>query len=324
MKYKLKKGGTIKLQYGSKIQYDPSYTDWIPSALEENQNIMNSWSDTAKYNRLRSQLLEEERNNKTTKQRILNALNTASNVQNQSGITDQAVQDRLNIADISGATDIAKEGLKGAGLGYLAASTLPLVSSAIADFSTYGALGGFGKQGGMYVGGYLLDKGGSEVGKGLDNLFNTGKVFEKGLGLVGGLAGFGWGNEAGYTLAKNLLAKRMANKGINSVPNWIATNAMKRDLINDAINAGWKYNPTNYTKLPSWASNYEKPVMQYGNFTPATATNASWEKFLAKTPREQDDIVRYWNGEKYSGYNALKYNKTGLESFKRWWSKLRK
>jgi hypothetical protein len=39
-------------------------------------------------------------------------------------------------------------------------------------------------------------------------------------------------------LAKNILAKRMATKGINSVPNWIATNAMKRDLINDAFNAG--------------------------------------------------------------------------------------
>jgi hypothetical protein len=135
--------------------------------------------------------IEDERRNMTLQQRILEALNTASNTQNQYGLTNQAVQDRLTVGDIPGATDIAKTGLTGVGLGYLASSTLPLVSSAIADFGTYGALGGLGKQGGMYLGGYLLDKGVSEIGKGVDSLFNTGKVFETGLGLAGGLAGFG-------------------------------------------------------------------------------------------------------------------------------------
>lgn len=326
MKYKLKKGGTIKLQYGSKIQYDNNIVDWIPSALENTQSIQNSFQlqadNTAQgYLRKKQKEIEDERRNMTLQQRILEALNTASNTQNQYGLTNQAVQDRLTVGDIPGATDIAKTGLTGVGLGYLASSTLPLVSSAIADFGTYGALGGLGKQGGMYLGGYLLDKGVSEIGKGVDSLFNTGKVFETGLGLAGGLAGFGWGNKTGYTLAKNILAKRMATKGINSVPNWIATNAMKRDLINDAFNAGWRYNPTNYKKLPAWASNYEKPIMQYGSFTPATATNASWEKFLSKTPQEQDAIVNYWNGENYKNFNMIKYNRRALDAFKRWWAK---
>jgi hypothetical protein len=96
---------------------------------------------------------------------------------------------------------------------------------------------------------------------------------------------------------------------------------MKRDLINDAFNAGWRYNPTNYKKLPAWASNYEKPIMQYGSFTPATATNASWEKFLSKTPQEQDAIVNYWNGENYKNFNMIKYNRRALDAFKRWWAK---
>lgn len=68
---------------------------------------------------------------------------------------------------------------------------------------------------------------------------------------------------------------------------------------------------------------YEVPSTKQVGLTPATATNASWDKFLAKTPQEQDDIVRYWNGEKYSNFNILKYNRKGLASFKRWWGNLK-
>lgn len=316
----------MKLQNAAtKIPYSSSTTDWIPEALDNIQTTQNYWqslADNTEQGRIRKikETALEERKNQTFKQRIVDALTNASD---QPTMTEKLVQDRLNEGDIQGATDIAKTGLTGVGLGYLTASMLPIVSSAITDFGTYGLLGGLGKQGGMWGGSYLLGKGGEEVGKGLDNIFNTGKTFETGFGLAGGLAGFGWGSKSGYNLAKSMLAKRMATKGINSAPNWVATNAMKRDLINDAYNAGWRYTPTNYRKLPEWSSNYETPVMQYGSFTLATATNASWDKFLAKTPQEQDNIVRYWNGEKYGNFNVLKYDRKGLDSFKRWWSKLK-
>lgn len=42
------------------------------------------------------------------------------------------------------------------------------------------------------------------------------------------------------------------------------------------------------------------------------------EKFFQRSVREQDDIVRMWNGENYSGINSLKANKKDFEKFLKW------
>lgn len=321
-----------KLQQGepitSKIYYDSALTDWIPSALEETQKTQDYFQELADnttqgYLRKIQQEAEMERRNKTTNQRILDALNIAADTQNQYGITDQAVQDKLDRGDIKGATNIAKEGLKGAGLGYLASASIPIVTEAASDFATYGLLGGLGKQGGMWLGNYLLEEGGSKVGKGLDNIFNTGHVFKNGLGFTGGLLGFGWGKKAGYNLAKEALAKRIATRGTESVPTWYASNTMKRDLAKDLYNAGWRIpsRVRSYQRPLQITSRYEAPMAESLTMTPATGIAASWESFLSKTPREQNDIVRYWNGEKYGNFNTLRYFRKDLDAFKRWWTK---
>lgn len=282
MRLKFKNGGIVKLQNAAtKIPYNSSTYDWIPDSLNTTQSIMDSFQEQADntlqgYLRKRQAALEAERKNRTIQERILTGLNAANNAQLQSGMTEKVAQAYLDQGDIKGATDVSKEGLKGAGLGYLASASIPIVTEAVSDFATYGLLGGLGKQAGMWGGGYLLGKGGEEVGKGIDNMLNTGHIFENGLGIAGDFAGFGWGRKAGYNLAKDVLAKRFATKGINSVPKWTATNTMRWDLIKDAKSLGWRYNPTNYKKLSAWISNYNAPSMNYVNLTPTTATNADF------------------------------------------------
>lgn len=115
---------------------------------------MNSFQEQADntlqgYLRKRQTALEAERKNRTPRQRILTALNSASDAQNQSGMTEKVAQEYLNQGDIKGATDVSKEGLKGAALGYLTSLTIPIGAEFVGDISTYGLLGGAGKQIGM-------------------------------------------------------------------------------------------------------------------------------------------------------------------------------
>ena len=46
-----------------------------------------------------------------------------------------------------------------------------------------------------------------------------------------------------------------------------------------------------------------------------------FEKFLQRPIKEQDDIVRFWNGEKFSNMEMLKLDKKAYQQFKNWINK---
>ena len=48
---------------------------------------------------------------------------------------------------------------------------------------------------------------------------------------------------------------------------------------------------------------------------------SAWEKFIQKPIEEQNRIVKFWNGEKYSGMADLSRSEKGLAAFKRWLGK---
>ena len=51
------------------------------------------------------------------------------------------------------------------------------------------------------------------------------------------------------------------------------------------------------------------------------AVDQSFNKFLEKSTQEQDNIVRYWNGENFSNYQQLQRNPSQLKRFKNWLKK---
>lgn len=72
---------------------------------------------------------------------------------------------------------------------------------------------------------------------------------------------------------------------------------------------------------PQWINTIEKYRM--GNYTkPAEVKQLSnFDKFLQKSVEDQNSIVRYWNGERFSSFDQLKRDKKALSAFKEWLKK---
>lgn len=80
---------------------------------------------------------------------------------------------------------------------------------------------------------------------------------------------------------------------------------MKGKPIGNAIDA------ERLTTVPKAISNTAK----------TKAVDQSFNKFLEKSTQEQDNIVRYWNGENFSNYQQLQRNPSQLKRFKNWLKK---
>lgn len=141
------------------------------------------------------------------RQRILNALNTAADAQSQTGITDRAVNDKLEQGDIQGAIDIAKAGGKGAVAGYMTASVLP-------EVATYGLPMALTRLGLGTATSAAAGAAGGYVGSGADQLIHdlsgskyNGNIGKSTLGFTSSLLGFG----AGMNSINPLLRKAAGN-----------------------------------------------------------------------------------------------------------------
>lgn len=197
---------------------------------------------------------------------------------------------------------------------------------------------------GRLVGGSLASGAAEKLaqipGRYLDNKFPKYKLQEDGnwtrthpyetiFRIGAGLWGWGKGSQLADKATDALVAHNMFSR-FKLAPDWLVGNEVNARVLGNKITQANLYRTPEpidvqepLLEIPSFKTIYQTPFMQRTSFTPATATNASWDKFLAKTPQEQDNIVRYWNGEKYGNFNVLKYDRKGLDSFKRWWSKLK-
>ena len=55
-----------------------------------------------------------------------------------------------------------------------------------------------------------------------------------------------------------------------------------------------------------------------------TATQSNWSKFLQKSIQEQDNIVKYWNGERFSSMSQLKQYPKEFNKFQNWINGIKK
>ena len=291
------------------------------------------------------------------------------------------IQDRANSAYLE-ASNNTKKLLNGVGTASLLTGiTIPaLGNSLITGISTKGALGGVSRFIGGWAGSDVLGYGGSRAGKWLDKKFDTGHKFETGLGIAAAIPGWTIGERLGYSLGKGILRNQLRNSfrkyGADTIKSRWASDAMKWDVVYDAMKKGWTYTPKTYNTLqlndaefqpqletiPSFKQSYSTPYTGTAQFRTAYATNSgnnwdSWygidpqtltnqhigingirgpkqtfnymtpaEKqptsafnaFLNRSINERDDIVRYWNGEKYSSYDQLKRNPIDHAAFVKW------
>lgn len=76
-----------------------------------------------------------------------------------------------------------------------------------------------------------------------------------------------------------------------------------------------------YIKATPWTARlkYTKPTNPSG--FPKTQQLSNLDKFLQKSVQEQNDIVRYWNGERFSNLQQLQRNPQQYKLFQHWLSK---
>ena len=289
MKYKLKKGGTIKLQTAWTTM--PSVEDSIEKAWA----VQSMREQSREYDRYMEDETSARRFSKFKKEHPFRAAMLASLMITQPmGPGDYvgsgsafalANEGRFNAARDAEQRDDAQKAK------WMLEYGLPAYIGG-SSWAARGLLGAIGELGGGWLASEGLDKLGRVGGKYLDNRFNTDNKWEDRLGLVGNIGGWILGSKFGYGAVKKELGRELYNQwrkyGSAKVPNWWASNQMKLDFASDfgknlsqAQSRGWFQSPDiqiQQERLPSWASNYEKPVMQYGSFTPATATNLTAEE----------------------------------------------
>lgn len=58
--------------------------------------------------------------------------------------------------------------------------------------------------------------------------------------------------------------------------------------------------------------------------TSKMATESMFSKFLQKPLEEQNNIVKFWNGENFSSFEQLQRNPKEFKTFQNWWNKINK